>query len=61
MTDGAVKPAAPAAPALRGRGTASRLVQYILLQGKKLSFKESLVFYSLLLQAFMDDDLLLLL
>jgi signal transduction histidine kinase len=32
VTDGAVKPAAPAAPALRGRGTASRLVQYILLQ-----------------------------
>ena len=32
MTDGAVKPAATAAPALRGRGTASRLVQYVLLQ-----------------------------
>ena len=32
MTDGAVKPAATAAPALRGRRTASRLVQYILLQ-----------------------------
>jgi signal transduction histidine kinase len=32
VTDGAVKPAATAAPALRGRGTASRLVQYILLQ-----------------------------
>jgi hypothetical protein len=32
VTDGAVKPAAAAAPALRGRGTASRLVQYILLQ-----------------------------
>jgi signal transduction histidine kinase len=32
VTDGAVKPAAPAAPALRGRGTASRLVQYVLLQ-----------------------------
>ncbi len=32
MTDGAVKPATTASPALRGRGTASRLVQYILLQ-----------------------------
>jgi signal transduction histidine kinase len=30
--DDAVKPAAAAAPALRGRGTASRLVQYVLLQ-----------------------------
>jgi signal transduction histidine kinase len=32
VTDGGVKPAATAAPALRGRGTASRLVRYILLQ-----------------------------
>jgi signal transduction histidine kinase len=32
VTDGAVKPAAVAAPVLRGRGTGSRLVQYILLQ-----------------------------
>jgi len=32
VTDGAVKPAIPAAPALRGRGTASRLARYVLLQ-----------------------------